>query len=37
MKQRKGLGHETDENRIKPNGEKVEAILKLKPPNNTKN
>ena len=36
MKQTKWLGHQIDENRIKPNEEKVEAILKLKPPNNTK-
>ena len=30
------LGHDIDENRIKPNEEKVEVIQKLKPPNNTK-
>ena len=35
MKQTKWLGHEIDENGIKPNEEKVEAILKLQPPNNT--
>ena len=32
----KWLGHETDENGIKPNEEKVENIFKLKPPENTK-
>ena len=36
MKQTKWLGHEIDENRIKPNEEKVEAILKLNPPENIK-
>ena len=36
MNQTKWLGHETDENGIKPNEEKVEAILKLNPPENTK-
>ena len=36
MKQTKWLGHEIDENGIKPNEEKVEAILKLNPPENTK-
>ena len=36
MKQTKWLGHEIDENEIKPNEEKVEAILKLNPPENTK-
>ena len=36
MNRTKWLGHEIDENRIKPNEEKVEAILKLKPPENTK-
>ena len=36
MKQTNWLGHEIDENRIKPNEEKVEAILKLNPPENTK-
>ena len=36
MKQTKWLGHEIDENGIKPNEEKVEAILKLNPPKNTK-
>ena len=36
MKQTKWLGHEIDENGIKPNDEKVEAILKLNPPENTK-
>ena len=30
------MGHEIDENGIKPNEEKVVAILKLKPPENTK-
>ena len=30
------LGHEIDENGIKPNEEKIEAILKLNPPENTK-
>ena len=30
------MGHEIDENGIKPNEEKVEAILRLKPPENTK-
>ena len=32
----KWLGHEVDENGIKPNEEKLEAILKLKQPKNTK-
>ena len=32
----KWLGYERDENGIKPNEEKVEAILKLKTPENTK-
>ena len=36
MKQTKWLGHEIDENGIKPNDEKVEAIIKLNPPENTK-
>ena len=36
MKHTKRLGHEIDENGISPNEEKVEAILKLKSPNNTK-
>ena len=36
MKQTKWLRHEIDENGIKPNEEKVEAILKLNPPENTK-
>ena len=36
MKQTKWLGHEIDKNGIKPNEEKVEAILKLNPPVNTK-
>ena len=36
MNQTKKLGLEIDENGIKPNEEKVEAILKLKPPENTK-
>ena len=30
------MGHKTDENGIKPNEEKVEAILKIQPPKNTK-
>ena len=30
------MGHEIDQNGIKPNEEKVEAILKLEPPKNTK-
>ena len=34
--QTKWLGHEIDENGIEPNEEKVEAILRLKPPENTK-
>ena len=36
MNRIKWLGYEIDENRIKPNEEKVEAILKLKPPEKTK-
>ena len=36
MKRTKWLGHEIDENGIKPYEEKVEAILKLNPPENTK-
>ena len=36
MKQTKWLGHEIDENGIKPNEEKVEAILKLNPPETNK-
>ena len=36
MNRMKWLRHEIDENGIKPNEEKVEAILKLKPPENTK-
>ena len=36
MNRTKWLGHEIDENGIKPNEEKVEAILKLKLPENTK-
>ena len=36
MNQTKWLGHEIDENGIKLNEEKVEAILKLNPPENTK-
>ena len=36
LKQTKWLGHEIDESWIKPNEEKVEAIQKLKSPNNTK-
>ena len=36
MKQTKWLGHEIDENGIKPNKAKVEAILKLNPQENTK-
>ena len=34
MSQTKWLGNEINENGIKPNEEKVEAILKLKPPEN---
>ena len=36
MNRIKWLRHEINENGIKPNEEKVEAILKLKPPENTK-
>ena len=36
MKQTKWLGHEIDENGTKPNKAKVEVILKLNPPENTK-
>ena len=36
LKETKWLGHEINENGIKPNDEKVEAILNLKPPENTK-
>ena len=36
MSQTKWLGLEIDENGIKPNEEKVEAILKLKSSENTK-
>ena len=36
MNRIKWLGHEIDENGIKPNEEKIEAIQKLKPPENTK-
>ena len=36
MKQTKWLGHEIDENGTKPNEEKIEAILKLNPPENNK-
>ena len=36
MTQTKWLGHEIDENGIKPNKDKVKAILKLDPPDNTK-
>ena len=36
MKQTKWLGHEIDENGLNPNEKIVEAILKLKLPNNTK-
>ena len=36
MKRTKWLGHEIDENGIKPNEEKVEAILNMNPPENTK-
>ena len=36
MNRTKWLGHEIDENGIKPNEEKVEAILKLNSPENTK-
>ena len=36
MKQTKWLGHKIIENGLKPNEEKMKAILKLKPPNKTK-
>ena len=36
MNRIKWLGHEIDENGIKPNEEKIEAKQKLKPPENTK-
>ena len=36
MNRIKWLGHQIDESGIKPNEEKVEAILKLKSPENTK-
>ena len=36
MIQTKWLGHEIDENGDKPNEENVEALLQLKPPENTK-
>ena len=36
MNSRKWLRHETDENEIKPNEEKVDVNLKLKPPESTK-
>ena len=36
MNRTKWLGHEIDENGIKPNEEKIEAIQKLNPPKNTK-
>ena len=36
MNRTKWLGQKIDENGIKPNEEKVEAILKLKPPEITK-
>ena len=36
MNRTKWLGNEIDDNGIKPNEEKVEAILKLNPPENTK-
>ena len=36
MNRIKWLGHEIDKNGIKPNEEKVEAILKLEPAKNTK-
>ena len=36
MIETKWLGHEINENGIKPNEEKVEAIIKLKAPENTK-
>ena len=36
MKQTKWLGHEIDENGINPNEENLEAILKVNPPENTK-
>ena len=35
MNRTKWLGHEIDENGIKPNEEEVEAILKLNPQENT--
>ena len=36
MNRAKQLGHRTDENEIKANGENVEAIKKLSPTENTK-
>ena len=36
MNRTKWLGHEIDDNGIKPNEEKIEAIQKLNPPKNTK-
>ena len=36
MNRTKWLGHEVDEKGIKPNEEKLEAIFKLNPPENTK-
>ena len=36
MNRTKWLGHEIDENGIKPKEEKIEAIQKLNPPRNTK-
>ena len=36
MNRTKWLEHEKDENGIKPNEEKIETILKLNPPENTK-
>ena len=36
MNRTKWLGHEIDKYRVKPNEEKIEAILKLNSPKNTK-
>ena len=36
MNRTKWLGHEIDKNGIKPKEEKVEAIMKLNPPENPK-
>ena len=36
MNETKRVGHEINENRIKPNDEKVEAIPKLKSPESTR-